>query len=346
MNDLTLFCKQLKQGFKPKKAKPDELVRCWSEKDVLNQNVVDTFVIIFRTKGCSWALKSGCTMCGYFNDSMWSKVSSNDLLKQFETAIKKYNGQRFVKIFTSGSFLDEKEIPSNVRKKILKTLFEKAEKISVESRPEYVKNDVLSEIKETIVNSKVFEIGVGLETADDYIRIHNINKGFTFNDYKRSAETIKKFDFKLKTYVLVKPPFLTEKESIKDAIKTVEKIKNITDVVSLNPVNVQRNTVVEFLWQRNSYRPPWLYSVVEVLKESKKIVGDKQVKCDIVGGGSVRGSHNCKNCDSFFLKAISNFSLYQDASVFDDLNCECREKWLDQLELEELGFGSLANMYR
>lgn len=344
MNELATFCRNLKKDFKPKIKDPKKPVSFWSEKDVLDKKIVDTFVIIFRTKGCSWALKSGCTMCGYYNDSLWENVSDDDLLKQLETAMEKYDGQKFVKIFTSGSFLDDKEISPKVRKKILNKLAETSEKVSVESRPEFITDKKLGEIKE-IFKSKTFEVGVGLETASDFIREHSLNKGFTFEDYKKAAKTLKKHNMKLKTYVLIKPPFLTEKESINDAIKTVNQIKSITNTISFNPTNVQRNTLVEYLWKRRQYRPAWLFSIVDILKESKKIVSDLRIKCDISGGGNIRGAHNCKSCDRKFLDAISDFSLSQDTRVFNDLDCDCKEKWLDQLDIEDLGFGSLVNMY-
>jgi radical SAM enzyme (TIGR01210 family) len=344
MKQLSEFCRELKKDFTPRIKDTKKPVGFWSEKDILNNKIVDAFVIILRTRGCSWALKSGCSMCGYFNDSVFKHVSDSDLLIQFEKTMEKYNNQRFVKIFTSGSFLDDKEITPNVRKKILTKLFETAEKVSVESRPEYITDKKIKEIKQ-IIDTKSFEIGVGLETADDHIRQNFLNKGFTFKDYKRAASILKKHKIRLKTYVLIKPPFLTEKESIDDAIKTVKKIKNTTDVVSFNPVNVQRNTVVSFLWNRKQYRPPWLFSVVEILKESKKIAGNIHIKCDIAGGGNIRGAHNCKRCDKEYLKAIADFSLNQDINVFKKLKCNCKEMWVDQLDLEDMGFGSLVNMY-
>ncbi len=344
MNELSQFCKNLKKEFTPKIHDSTKPVRYWSEKDVLNGEIVDTYVIIFRTRGCSWALKSGCTMCGYFNDSMWKNVSDVDLLKQFDKTMENYSGERFVKIFNSGSFLDNNEINPNVRNEILRKLAERVDKVSVESRPEYITNDTLSEIKD-IFQSKKFEIGTGLETANDFVREHAINKEFVFDDYKKAAENVKKYNFKLKTYVLIKPPFLTEKESIKDSVNTVDKIKTCTDTISFNPTNVQRNTLVEYLWKRKQYRPAWLWSVVEILKQSKKIAGDIRIKCDIAGGGGTRGAHNCRECDHKVLDTITMFSLSQDINVFKDLDCECREKWLDQLDLENVGFGSLVNMY-
>ena len=343
MNDLAEFCRNLKKDFTPRKRDSKKPVSCWSEKDVLDDKIVDAFVIIFRTRGCSWAFKSGCSMCGYFNDSMWEEVSDADLLNQFDIAMQEYSKEKFVKIFTSGSFLDDVEIKPAVRKKILEKLAETTDKISVESRPEYITDEKLSEIKK-MLSGKIFEVGIGLETANDEIREKFLNKGFTFNDYKKAAKLLKKHGFKTKTYVLIKAPFVTEKEAIDDAIITVDKIKNITDLVSFNPTNVQRNTFVSYLWNRKRYRPPWLFSIVKILEESKKIAPDVFIKCDISGGGSIRGAHNCRTCDNKYLKTVSDFSLSQDYKIFKGLDCNCKENWLDLLDIEDLTFGSVVDI--
>jgi len=59
----------------------------------------------------------------------------------------------------------------------------------------------------------------------------------------------------------------------------VKKINGLTQTISLNPTNVQRNTAVEYLWKRKQYRPAWLWSMVEILKESKTLT-NAVVKCD------------------------------------------------------------------
>ena len=121
---------------------------------------------------------------------------------------------------------------------------------------------------------------------------------------------------------------------------TIEKIDSYTDIISLNPTNVQRNTAVDYLWKRKQYRPPWLWSIVEIIKKSTQLT-DSYIKCDIAGGGSNRGAHNCRKCDSDFLKKIGEFSLSQNIKTFDNLDCECKDKWLDQLDIEKFSFGSL-----
>jgi radical SAM enzyme (TIGR01210 family) len=344
MNEIASFCSSFKKDVLPRGQNPREPVRCWSEKDVFNGKITDAYVLILRTRGCSWALSSGCTMCGYFNDSIRAPVSESDLTQQFDKAMERYNGEPIIKLFTSGSFLDPHEIPDPVRTHILKKVSQRAEKISVESRPEYIKDTVLSEIR-PLVQPKAFEVGIGLETSNDLLRTKAINKGFSFDAYKTAAKRLKQNHFGLKTYVLMKPPFISEKEALDDCIRTATDVKPFATMISLNPTNVQRHTVVEYLWKRDQYRPAWLWSVVEFLKQSNKTT-DMPVKCDVVGGGSVRGAHNCGGCDRAVLDAIAQFSLSQNTSVFRGLECSCQEQWRDQLISENLSFGSLVDYGR
>jgi radical SAM enzyme (TIGR01210 family) len=345
MNELEIICKDLKKNFIPKKKNSKEPVNFWSEKELFMGKPVEAFVIILRTKGCTWANTSGCSMCGYFNDSILHDINSNDIIIQVEKAMERYNGEKIIKIFNSGSFFDNNEIKPKTRTNILKFISKKAEKISVESRPEYITNHKLSQIKD-ILDSKEFEIGIGLETANDFIRKYSINKGFNFKQYKEAIEIIKNNEFKIKTYLLLKPPFLTEEEAIIDIIQTVEKIKNMTDLISLNPTNIQRNTYVEYLWRRKQYTPPWLWSIMKVLIQSKRIIGGKRIKSDVVGGGNYRGPHNCGKCDYNIIENISNFSINQNIELLKNINCDCYEKWLDQIDIEKYCFGSQININR
>jgi archaeosine synthase beta-subunit len=342
MNPIAEFCRELKTGFTPRSKDPRHPVRVWSENDRYKNKIIKAFVIILRTKGCSWAQHSGCSMCGYFNDSAWENITAEDLIQQYTTAMETYANEPVVKIFTSGSFLDTTEVPLSVQNHIIQDLSGNVEKIMFESRPVYVTDQRLKEISTISQNTKV-QIGVGLETANDMIRTFSINKGFSLKEYQKAESIIHKNNMLLKTYVLIKPVFLTEQQSIDDVLQTVDIIKKSTDTISFNPCNVQRNTLTEYLWKRNQYRPPWLWSIVEILKESKQRAPGVRLQCDIAGGSSSRGAHNCRQCDNAVLEAISQFSLTQDESVFNDLDCSCRKQWLDQLDMETLTFGSIVD---
>ena len=82
-------------------------VSVWKEEDVIEGRRLDAFVIILRTTGCWWSYKKGCLMCGY-NIASSPKVTEEHLRAQIEKALTRYDGEPMVKIYTSGSFLDER----------------------------------------------------------------------------------------------------------------------------------------------------------------------------------------------------------------------------------------------
>jgi len=344
MKPIASLCKDLKSGKPPLRKHLNRPVASWSESDRYHDDIIKAFVIILKTKGCSWAQESGCTMCGYFNDSAFSEVTNEQLLSQFHTAMASYHGEPVVKIFTSGSFFDSDEIPVPVRETILTELSQKTEKTAVESRPEYITPELLDGLSDCLSTMKL-EVGIGLETITDSLRDLSINKGFTYDDYRKAASLLKHNNHLIKTYVLVKPPFLTEQQSITETLNTITAINDITDTISINPTNIQKRTLVEYLWKRHYYRPPWLWSIIEILSEASQITS-KRIQCDIVGGGSIRGAHNCKTCDKPVSRAIQQFSLSQDPNNLVTSDCACKSQWKDQLMLEQISFGSLPDVQR
>ncbi len=344
MTKISELSKQIKHNVVAQHHDLNKPVRCWSEPDLYNNEKIQAYVIILRTKGCSWMYESGCSMCGYFNDSALQEVSEAQLQNQINQSLTTYNKEPLIKIFTSGSYLDPNEIPIQQQWNILKTLYNAgASKISVESRPEYVTDQLIENYHQHIPN-KDFEVGIGLETADDYIRKNHINKGFSFQDFTTAATRLQNNNISVKTYVLHKPPFLSEQAAIKDAKNTIKKAAPYSNIISLNPVNVQKNTVVDYLHHRKLYRPPYLWSVIEILKTANKDAPNTHIKCDPAGGGSRRGAHNGRCCDKKILSAIKTYSLTQDPTPLEDLDCSCKKDWQTQLELEDNAFGGLPDI--
>jgi len=302
----------------------------------MNGKIINTLNIILRTAGCKWARKSGCSMCGYINSSTYN-VTKDNLINQFEKAYSKYKKDRSfcVKIFNSGSFFDEKEVPEEVIKYIVKKIKDDArvELLSVESRPEYIRKSKIEKITDTLSN---FEVGIGLETVNNNIREECINKNFSYNDFLDGVKKINTLGGNVKSYLLLKPPFLTEKESLIDGISSIKALNKLDiSKISINPCNVQKGTIVNEMFKSNEYRPPWLWSLVEILKKAHKSKSDIDVISDPVGGGKKRGIHNCGNCDKDVLNAIKYYSLNQDISVLEGLNCECKNTWTKILEKED-----------
>lgn len=303
--------------------KPKPKFSYWKEDEIYNREKTKAFVIILPTKGCYW---DSCSMCGYTNNS-FPEIKNEEIYSYFKKAMMNFNNEKIIKIFCSGSFLNDNEISEEIQLKILNEI--NSDRIIIESRIEFITEEKLKKLNKNVM------IAIGLESSNNFILKNSINKGITFEDYLNKAKLIKKFGLKLKTYILIKPPFLTEKESINDAIKTAKDVEEFSEEISFNAVNVQKNTLVEYLWKRKEYSPPYLWSIVEVLKESKKRTKARLISSPSFG---IRKAHNCGKCDNKVLNAIKEFSLTQDLRVFENLNCECKEKWKDLVELENFGF--------
>ena len=136
-------------------------ISSWSEDDVLDGKKVRAFTIILRTAGCSWFRKMGCTMCGYSNDCPDTPVSDENLLKQMENALERYDGESYIKIFTSGSYLDEEEISRVAADGMIGMIHERIPdcRILIESRPEFITEERMASLRE--LHSDI-EIAIGV----------------------------------------------------------------------------------------------------------------------------------------------------------------------------------------
>ncbi len=343
MKDLNKTVLDIRERQRIKPYATDRPAASWTGKDLVDGEIIDSLTIIFRTSGCYWGCAGGCTMCGYVYDSATEIPDDDDLDSQLEHALKKASDleKMVVKIFTSGSFLDENEISRNSRKNILLQLRDddRIVKVIVETRPEFVTDQTMNDCMDLIAG-KPFEIAVGLETSSDKIRSESINKGFSFKDFVRASEIAKTRGITTKAYLLLKPPFISESMAVDDIIRSVNDIHPYAGTVSINLCNVQKGTLVEMLWERKQFRPPWLWSIVEILKKTKSTHPDLVIMSDPVGAGSQRGPHNCKICSRDVADAVRNFSLTQDIRVLDSVSCECRYLWGKIIELDDYTYGA------
>ncbi|MDR0309921.1 MAG: archaeosine biosynthesis radical SAM protein RaSEA [Candidatus Methanoplasma sp.] len=317
------------------KRSPSQLEACWKEKDMISGRVSDAMVVIMRTNGCCWAKTGGCTMCGYRQASL-TRVAADDLDKQIDEALSKYKGEPFVKIYTSGSFLDEDEIPPVIRERMFRE-FSGCERILFESRPEFVTPEVIRTLPKTAT------IALGLESSDPEVLKVSINKGFTQEDSRKAGLLIKEAGLKVRTYLLLKPPFLTESAAIDDTVRSAMFADGFSDEISINPLNVQRGTYAERLWRAGELRSPWLWSLTEVLRRLSGNVSARLMSSPS-GGGTSRGVHNCGKCDSAVLDGIGRFSFSQDVKDLD-AECGCIGSWQRYLESERI-LGTAADLDR
>ncbi|MFX0037718.1 MAG: archaeosine biosynthesis radical SAM protein RaSEA [Promethearchaeota archaeon] len=334
----------LKRKINYKEEQLNRPISFWTKKDRLKSEIGREFTIILRSKGCSWALsrQGGCSMCGYYLDATTKYVSPSQLINQFDYAYNdkineiiedSYNYT--IKIFNSGSFLDENEISEEVRNHIYQKIseVEKFKEIVIESRLEYITSKKLEEIRDNF-NKKYLEIAIGLESVDDHIRNNFINKGVLLKDFESVLNECKEFDIGVKVYLLFKPLFLNEQAAIDDCFYSIKKLISLgVNSISINPTNIQKGTLAEYLWFQNRYRPPWYYSLFKCIKKAISQEDLKRVRLlsDPSGAGTKRGIHNClkKECENSAKERLEKFVLSQNLNAIEEnpYECDCWKKY-------------------
>jgi len=314
----------------------------------LDGEQVKRIIFYLRGVGCSWCKLDygGCSMCGHFHGTTKGDLLPEGAhLQQFKTEYDKYDFKEFpiVCIYNAGSLLSREEIRDYDFAEILKIIDadENIRHIIVESRPEFITESAMQVIGSLLKSTSV-EIGIGLESGSEIVRDLCINKGFTFGDYVKAAELVKKHKFKLLTYITVKPLFLTINESIADVVESLKKLKQLTDVVSLEPTSIQKWTLVDYFYSQGIYRIPSGWILKDIIAEIKDDMNDLGFELRI-GGFEFYPTpqlyvSNCYRCNGDLYNAINTFNVNKSIDELLKLKCECVKTY----EMEKYNEQSLS----
>jgi len=167
-------------------------------------------VLILNSGRCS---HGRCFFCGYGRirgeEPETGKVKA--CFDRFFSSLSDYEA----KVYGSGSFLDEQQVPAEARRHFIdECVRRKVRKLTVESRPEYVTAEVMREFAGLDVT-----VAIGLESADEEL-LKRLNKGYDRSDYEAAAKTIRDCGYNVRTYLLVNPPFVKDvKKSLDDSVE-------------------------------------------------------------------------------------------------------------------------------
>lgn len=282
--------------------------------------------------GCGWAKRTGgCRMCGFKNST--ELYTSGNLMKTvlFESLYEigrasfKDEGPGVLMIYNGGSFLNDEEIPAEAQEIIAKRVGQDGsiKVLCIESRPEFIREEKITKLKE-LLGGKTLRICMGLEAKSDHVREKLIRKGITLEEYRRAVETAKRCGIEVLTYVFLKPFGLSESDAVEEAIKTIDyAFETGSDEVALQAAFVQPGTPLEKAYQLGEFRPPTLWSIVQVLKR----VGHK--KPVHLGGFSdepppIAVPESCEKCSAAISKAFDAYRLTMGVSFLENMDvCEC-----------------------
>jgi len=214
-------------------------------------------------------------------------------------------------------------------------------KVAFESLPGFVTDEALAPLSGIC---QKLEVGIGVEPPNRLVLRDSVNKGHAFETFPAAAAACQRHGVSVKAYLMCKPPFLKESDALVDSTRTIVAAAPHSQMVSLNPTNVQGNTLVDALYRRGSYRPPWLWTIVQALLDGRTTAEAAgfagMLKSDVIAAGQGRGAHNCGACDETVVGYLKKYKSTQDKkwlrACLDEVECRCRAEWRLTLELGPL----------
>jgi len=317
----------------------------WEERiGHLDGQPIRRLIIFLRSTGCEWVEKTGgCTMCGFYcATSRGREVSADEYIAQFEYVMDTVDlgDYPIVSIYNDGNIFNEREMPVAAIEKICSYIneYKNIKKVVVESRIDYSPDEHVARMKKAL-NGRQLEVAFGFESANPQVMNLCINKGFSANNFEVFHSRMQGMGVLTKPLLLVKPPFLTEGEAIDDILQTISYcVSHGIDYVDLEVTTVEKNTVVHELWKNGLYRPPWLWTLVDLLQQCRERFGDRAHVYVSPWNYSVESldwARNCGKCDAEITDAIQRYNARFDTAEFDGLDCSCREEWREAVTAQD-----------
>jgi len=243
-------------------------------------------------------------------------------------------------LYNAGSFLQEQEIPFTAVERIFHLAsrhLPDLRRVVIESRVEYITMEKLERLQNILGNNTELAIGMGFDSENEIVRNLIINKGVSKEGFERAIEITRQLDVQSIVYVLLKPPFLTEREAIEDAVESTRYVSGVGPTeIHYETVTVEADTLVDQLYTSGLYRPMWLWSIIEILKRVRSFAMPYMTPLRYVAQ-AVDVPRNCPACTEMVTDRIYNrYCSDWDLAHFAGLDCPCRAEWLEAVREEPL----------
>lgn len=292
---------------------------------------------IYYTSGqCSFDRTGTCIMCNFGRGEIYD---NDEIIRKISVLIQNFKGWPAIYLTPAGSMFDDVEVPSHLRLQLFSLLKTYGfESIKTETRSEFLSESKLSSIKTILGDSVDFEIGLGLESSNEWILKNCINKNQSLKNIKKAIDLCHRFGITVYSHILVGPPFLSELETINDAIESIKwAVQNGSDIVGLALTNTKPNTVTYWMESKGIYTPPTYWSLIQIIKRLPESFRDR---VGLFGFDSAvpitTPMSNCPICSPVILSMLRSWCYSRDFRLIleaEHYPCKCKANW--ELRLSE-----------
>lgn len=295
-----------------------DMMRPWAflvEPERSATGTVDDVATVFLTsKECPFR----CLMCDLWQNTLIDAAVEGSISAQIDFALSQLPPARHIKLYNSANFFDPNSIPVGEYAGMADRLAG-FDSVIVENHPKLTTRRVLEFRDRLAVHDVALEVAMGLETVHPDV-LPRLNKQMTLEDFDGAVEFLISHGIRVRAFVLLRPPFLSDKEGVEWAVRSVEHAVRVgVSVCSVVPVR-PGNGIMEQLQHDGWYAPPSLAAMEEALELCLKMVDreSRRVFVDLWDAGSFAA---CRKCAAARIERLSQMNLSQDIAPQISRSC-------------------------
>ncbi|MFP6765964.1 MAG: radical SAM protein [Planctomycetaceae bacterium] len=222
-----------------------------------------------------------CLMCDLWQNTTEGTVPAGAIPAQIDFALSQLPAARHIKLYNSANFFDPLSIPVADYEAIARRV-QGFESCIVENHPKLCGDRVLR-FRDQLLESHVqLEVALGLESVHPDV-LPRLNKQMTLDDFDRAVEFLVTEGIQVRSFVLLRPPFLSDQEGVEWAVRSVQHaFESGVSVCSVVPTRAE-NGIMQQIQQDGWFAPPSLAAMEETLERCQELAatGQQRVFVDL-----------------------------------------------------------------
>lgn len=270
--------------------------------------VEDVATVFLTNRECPFR----CLMCDLWTHTTDEMVSEGAIPAQIDFALDRLPPARHIKLYNSGNFFDRKAIPPSDYDAIAARVAN-FDTVIVENHPKLC-GEACVDFRDRLHGR--FEVALGLETAHPTV-LDRLNKRMTRDDFHRAVAFLRAHDIDVRTFILLRPPFMSEAEGVEWALRSIEFAFDAgVQTCSVVPTR-PGNGMMQQLADEGHYAPPSMESIETVLEAGVRM-GHGRVFMDL---WDLERFYDCPDCGPARRERLHQMNLTQ--TVPDPVACTC-----------------------
>jgi hypothetical protein len=270
--------------------------------------VEDVATVFLTNKECPFH----CLMCDLWKNTTDHKVPLKAIPTQIEWALEKLPPVKHIKLYNSGNFFDEQAIPSKDYE-VIASMLTDFNTVVIESHPKLIGKRCL--LFNDMLKAEL-QVSIGLETVHPEV-LPMLNKRMDLIDFENSVQLLSKHEIKSRAFILLRPPFLNEKEGVDWAKRSIDyAFETGVECCVVIPTR-PGNGAMDWLKANEFFSPPNLHSLEEVLEYGIQLRRGR-VFADL---WDLEFFSECDKCLNQRKERLHEMNLRQE--IIGEVNCSC-----------------------